>query len=48
MTYEEKADMIWAMLRCYEPMEKMVQMSGISGEEIICIAKENNFDISYL
>ncbi len=48
MTKEQKADMVWAMLQCYEPMEKMVEMSGILEEEILEIAKENGFDIRYL
>ncbi len=48
MTKEEKEDMVWAMLQCYEPMEKMVAMSGISEKEILKIVKENNFDLSYL
>ncbi len=48
MTKEQKVDMVWAMLKCYEPMAKMVEMSGISEDEILEIAKENHFDISYL
>ncbi len=48
LTKEQKTDMVWAMVQCYEPMEKMVEMSGISEDEIIKIAEENGFDISYL
>lgn len=48
MAKGQDVDMVWAMLLCYEPMEKMVEMSGIAEEEIIRIAKENNFDLSYL
>lgn len=48
MAKEHDIDMVWAMLSCYEPMEKMVEMSGISEEEIRRIAKEQGFDLSYL
>ncbi|MDO4773113.1 MAG: hypothetical protein Q4A72_06105 [Bacillota bacterium] len=48
MAKGQDIDMVWAMLSCYEPMEKMVEMSGISEEEIIRIANENGFDLSYL
>ncbi len=48
MSHEEKIDMVWAMMSCYEPLEKMAEMSGISEKEILEIAKENGFDYSYL
>ncbi len=43
----EDEDLVWAMIRCFEPMEKMIEMSGLKKEDIILIAEKNNMSLDY-